>query len=289
MVPVDPVTVSQLSRGARQAGRIQSPSSILTYKQCPRKYYYRYIARLPSGTSIHLIRGSIAHKVMEGIYDVDLNHIPDTAFLPTLRVVLQEKLRREWENASADLASLGLSDGDLGAYYDETRVMVNNFYHWLVDRMRDLHPSDLKEAFRMAKPLREVELLSERHGVRGYADAIHRENGKVVILDYKTSNKAEITPEYRLQLSIYGMLYEERERLPDEVGILFLKFGTEQRLPVTQSMVATAKLEVADVREKTTSVRIDDYPKREGPLCKWSTGQCDYYGHCFPLVQIGKR
>lgn len=251
------------------------------YKQCPRKYYYRYIAKLPTTTSIHLVRGSVAHKVMEDIYDVSLDHIPDAAFLPTLRVVLQEKLRQEWENARTELESLGLPALDIEMYYDETRVMVNNFYHWLVDRMRATHPDDLKEAFKRAKPEREVELRSDTHGVRGYADAIHREGDKIVIIDYKTSNKAEISPEYHLQLSIYGMIYEEKERIPDEVGILFLKFGIEQRIPVTRSMVEMAKVEVREVRERTQSTKKEDYPMRPGPLCKWSTGQCDFYEQCY--------
>ena len=257
------------------------------FKQCPRKYYYRYIAKLPTSSSIHLVRGSIAHKVMEDIYDVSLDHIPDAAFLPTLRVVLQEKLHQEWEKASVELLSLKLPPEQLQSYYEETRGMVNNFYHWLVDRMRALHPNDLKQAFKEVKPQREVELRSDTHGVRGYADAIHREGDKVVIIDYKTSNKAEITEDYHLQLSIYGLLYEERERLPDEVGILFLKFGVEQRIPVTRGMVDLARIEVAHVRERTQSKEMADYPKKPGPLCKWSTGQCDFYDACFanPLAR----
>jgi putative RecB family exonuclease len=272
------------------------------YKQCPRKYYYRYIAKLPTSSSIHLVRGSIAHKVMEDIYDVSLDHIPDAAFLPSLRVILQEKFRTEWEKSKGELEKLGLSEIELYNYYDETKDMINNFYHWLLERMKVIDALDLKAAFKLAKPQREVELRSDTHGVRGYADAIHREGDKIVIIDYKTSKKAEITDDYHLQLSIYGMIYEEKERIPDEVGIFFLKFGVEKRLPVTRSMVERAKVEIADVRARTKSLDIRDYPKNVTPLCKWSSGQCDFYDTCFgkglsdydgvepdDLVQLGRR
>lgn len=261
--------------------RLQSPSSILMYKQCPRKYFYRYIARLPTSTSIHLLRGSIAHTVMETIYDIDVTRIPDEQFLVTLKVILQEKFRQEWENARTELASLGMDDVRLESYYDETRIMINNFFHYLVDRLQQFRDAPLKEAFYRVQPEREVELVSERHGVRGFADAIHTEGGKLFVLDYKTSSKCEITDDYFLQLSIYSMILEEQQRRPDEVGIFFLKHGRELRLPVTQEMIDMARREVAWIHEMTASTDIRDYPKKPGPLCKWSTGQCDFYGTCF--------
>jgi ATP-dependent helicase/DNAse subunit B len=50
--------------------RVQSPSSINTYNQCPRKYYYQYILKLPTRPSIHLVRGNIAHSVLEDFFSI---------------------------------------------------------------------------------------------------------------------------------------------------------------------------------------------------------------------------
>jgi len=288
-----------------EPGRLQSPSSILTYRQCPRKYFYRYIAKLPVSKSIHLVRGSIAHKVLEDIYDIDTTNIPEEGFLFTMRVILQEKLRQEWEKSREDLASLGLDDDALKAYYDDTRVMVNNFFHYLVDRMQLLQKKaqhlTAKEAFQGVKPLREVELHSKAHHVRGYADAIQREGDHLVIIDYKTSRKMEIGDDYRLQLGIYSMIYEEMECLPDEVGVFFLKHGQELRLPVTRKLVEDARQEVIAIHLNTKTKDMKDYPKHVGPLCRWSTGQCEFYETCFsktldqyderkaPLVQLGRK
>ena len=269
-----------------KTGRVQSPSSIITYNQCPRKYYYRYHERLPSPKSIHLIRGSLVHEVLEHIYDLDTAQIPDESFLVTLRVVLHENFRKTWLAASDELAELGLSPEELDGFYAESRDMVSNFFHYLKDRMRP-HLSSMtpREAFAKVTPKREVLMKSARHNVQGYIDAIQEEGlgekPRTVILDYKTSKKLEITPEYRQQLGIYAMLHEEHSFAPEEVAIFFLKHGQELRLPVTFELIEEARAACRDVGLRTTSTQINDYPKRPGPLCKYSSGQCEYYGLCF--------
>lgn len=282
-----------------ESRRLQSPSSILTFKQCPRKYFYRYILRLPSKKSIHLVRGSIVHKVLERFYDLDLARVQDASFPTTTKVILHELFRTEWQNAHHELNALGLAQADLKMYEDETKTMMNNFFHYLMDRLAQYPNLRPVEALDRFKPKREIELHSKTHHVRGYADAIHEHDGKTYILDYKTSKSLEITPEYELQLSIYGMIFEELNHLPDEVGIFFLKHGQELRLPVTREMVERAKREVRDVHEKTQSKNIDLYPMLPGPLCKYNGGECDYYGLCFgnkkitdftpELVHVGRR
>jgi CRISPR/Cas system-associated exonuclease Cas4 (RecB family) len=290
-----------LKEVAVDPGRLQSPSSILTYKQCPRKYFYRYIAKLPVSKSIHLVRGSIAHKVLEDVYALDLAHIPDETFLITMRFILQEMFRKQWEASKEELAELGMDPIDLQTYYDETRIMINNFFHYLAERMQQIPGVTPKEAFRLVTPDREVELHSKMHHVRGYADAIQREGDKLIIIDYKTSKKLEITDDYRLQLGIYCMIYEEMERAPDEVGVFFLKHGRELRVPVTRDMIDHARKEVAAIHLNTKSKDIKDYPKKTSALCKWSSGQCEFYETCFsktldqydeapaPLVRMGRK
>ena len=51
---------------------LYSPSSILTYKQCPRKFYYQYVEKLPTKKSFALVRGSIVHSVIEDFFKIDV-------------------------------------------------------------------------------------------------------------------------------------------------------------------------------------------------------------------------
>ena len=265
------------------ACRVQSPSSILTYKQCPRKYFYRYIERLPGPKSIHLIRGSVVHKVLEDVYEIDLSQVPDDGFFHSLKIVLQEMFRKEWFASAKELGELGLSPEELETYFEESQLMVDNFYHYVYERMRPLLKSmSPLEAWKKLMPERELLMQSPTHLVRGYIDVVQKElDGTLAILDYKTSKKLAITEEYRLQLGIYAMMQEEHNKPADEVGVIFLKHGQEIRLPVTPDLVEHAKKACLEVQMYTKSHAMNDYPMKPSPLCKWRTGQCEYYDLCF--------
>ncbi|RME32049.1 PD-(D/E)XK nuclease family protein [Candidatus Woesearchaeota archaeon] len=271
-------------------GRVQSPSSINTYKQCPRKYYYRYIAGLPSRPSIHLIRGKVVHTALEKFFDADVTNIPEKNFFFTLKVVLNERFKEAWRAAANDFAELELSEERLQGYYDETKQMINNYFSYFLEKsnyfLRFMRPH---EAWAAVKPQREMHFESKLHRVHGYIDAIHDEAGKTLILDYKTSRRSVLTEEYKLQLSIYAMMYQEQYHTPDLVGIYFLRDGKEVLLDVTQELIDAARSEVEAVHIATQTNEENDYPMRPGPLCKWATGQCDFYEYCFLGKKAEKR
>ena len=68
------------------AKRLESPSSINTFKQCKRRYYYRYIEKLPTISNIHQVRGNIAHATLEHFFDIDVSSFTPEKLRP-LRLV----------------------------------------------------------------------------------------------------------------------------------------------------------------------------------------------------------
>ena len=264
--------------------RIESPSSINTYQQCPRKYFYRYVLKLPSGSNIHLIRGKVVHSVLEDFFTLNLDGLHNNNFEEYFAQHLLSLFHLHWGKAIPDFHSLSLSKEDIRKYYTDSLVMLENFLRMFSQRIRNYiavkHVS-FPAAFYSLKPLAEVGYSSESFAVRGFIDAIEQREDGVYLIDYKTSNKFEVTTEYRLQLGIYALLYYEKHGvLPQMVGIYFLKFG-EKYLPVDEQLLRYAKKEIQYVHERTGSNSIEDYPKNVSPLCKWSTGQCDYYDVCF--------
>jgi putative RecB family exonuclease len=258
--------------------RMQSPSSINTFKQCPRKYYYRYIARLPSKPSIHLVRGTIAHSVLEDFFDYSDRQSDFRTGL--LRHALQ-LLEKHWAENEKELLALDETPQEIAAYKEETQLMIIRWTQHFLERLELRMRAGLsfQEAFKTLTPKREEEYRDEELNVRGYIDAIQEHDG-VVLLDYKTSKKPEITAEYRLQLGIYALLYLRRHnKVPDRVGIHFLRHD-ELLMEVNDELLLDAQFEIEQVHMMTRSVDISDYPKQESPLCNW----CDYYEECF-----GKR
>jgi CRISPR/Cas system-associated exonuclease Cas4 (RecB family) len=269
------------------APRIQSPSSINTFKQCPRRYYYNYILKVPTDIfSIHLVRGNIAHEALEDFFNkVDISTISSSHYDFELRIILQNLLKQKWDAAKPKLDKIDLTKDQLEFYREETIQMTNNWLNNFLKKLKERTDSyGLKESFNAIKPLTEVYYLSENYKVRGYIDAVHEIDGEVILMDYKTSKREKMTPEYKLQLAIYALLYEEKHgKKPDIVGVDFLRHKSHH-LKVDQELVDFAKLECRFIQEQTISEDIEDYSKKKGFLCNY----CDFYEHCFGQKKINE-
>jgi putative RecB family exonuclease len=260
--------------------RVQSPSSINTYRHCPRKYYYSYIAGLPSKKSIHLIKGSIIHEVLEDFFDIDPARL-DKDYRHYFRKEIMRLFMQKWKDKKDDIEAI--ASAAKASHANDCMLMLSNWTEWFINRFDKTvkQGKDVQAAFSHLTPVREQEFTSDEDHVRGFIDAIENTDGKVRLMDYKTSSKDDISDEYLLQLSIYALLYRVRHgKLPDVVGLHFLRHG-ERELEATESMVEFAKKEIRAVHKNTLTTDKKDYPKKIGPLCRWSTGQCDFYDPCF--------
>lgn len=269
--------------------RVQSPSSINTYKQCPRKYFYRYVLKLPSQPSIHLTRGKITHSVLEDFFALEVNTLSDDNFLFELHILLQEMFKRYWKDNLHELKNLDMTVSQLDFYKQETHKMLENWFSAFTDKLKkQSQKMNVLDAFNVLKPKTEVRYFDEGFGIQGYIDAIHEYDSQTILLDYKTSKRNHISDEYYLQLAIYAFLYKlKHNQLPDKVGIHFLKHN-EVFLDVDETLVSHAQDEIELIHINTESKNMADYPKKPSPLCKWSTGQCDFYDICFKQRTLDK-
>lgn len=270
---------------------MQSPSSINTYFQCPRKYYFIYNLKMPTSPSIHLVRGSVAHLVLENLFEIVPEVFTDN-FQTEMQVVVLELFKKYWNESSQDLAKVGLLPEELDKYYQETQLMLLNWLKGFIYKIDKLIVSGMSfiDAWKKLKPETEIEYRSEELFVRGYIDAIEKHDGEkegIRLMDYKTSKRPHITKEYRLQLGIYALMYELKHGIrPDKVGIYFLK-ENEQVLDVDDDLIQNAKFMIEQIHMSTDGVDdLESYPRNETPLCKWSSGQCDFYDYCFKGKKI---
>ncbi|HLD19246.1 MAG TPA: PD-(D/E)XK nuclease family protein [Candidatus Nanoarchaeia archaeon] len=260
--------------------RIQSPSSINTYKQCPRKYYYQYIVRLDTKPSIHLLRGEIVHRTLEDFFQ--LTDIPASDYALRFQVEALGLLKKHWHANILTLSQLE-SDEALEFYLHESQLMLVNITNVFTKRFeKELRKGiPAGAAFQNITPKVEEEFISHNLKVRGYIDAIESGDDGIRIMDYKTSKITEINDSYRLQLAIYALLYEEKHgRKPDKVGIYFLK-ASERLLDVTDDMLHFARKEIEQIHKNTKSDEMKSYPMKPSRLCNWGNGKCDFYDLCY--------
>ncbi len=267
--------------------RLESPSSINTFKHCQRKYYYQYIEKLPTLPNIHQIRGNIAHSTLENFYDIDVSLWTKENVAQKIQSAIQTLFFHYWQHYKPELQKLPLSKDQERFYFEETMLMLMNWASQFTQEVRtalEKNNCAVPEAFLLLTPIREQKFVSDHYSVQGFIDAIHQVEEEVHIIDYKTNASLELKDEQKLQLAIYSLLYFEKHgKKPSKVGIFFLRHKLKT-LKVDEELLELAKREISLVHAHTSGCdHIHDYPQKPGPLCKWSSGQCDFYGVCKPF------
>ena len=269
--------------------RIESASSINTYKQCPRKYYYRYIEQLPDKPNIHAVRGNIVHSALEHFFKIDPKKIGED-FIKDLSLKLDKLFDLFWVQNKEKLIELGMPVEELNEYYIDSRQMLNSWIRKFAKKVKEkqveLHTESIAEAFSALTPEVEMEFASSNIGIKGFVDAIYQEGNEIKVVDYKTSRKDIITPEYTLQAGIYAVLIQEaRQMLPSIVSFDFLK-GETKDVVVDEELIKATLFEVEQIHASTDSDDARDYMRKPSGLCKWcnerSSGECPYYKVCKP-------
>ncbi len=233
---------------------ILSPTSINTYLRCPRKYYLKYIKGLKEKPSIHLIRGKAVHQSISRFHQTDTNHSNPEE----VKSQLLSLFDHAWVGQDEEMRKLRLTQRELNEYYRESAEMLMG---WL--------KRHITTRSGQTKPKTEVKLFSQNYRVMGIIDAIHMENGKAVLTDYKTSKKDELTQDIKIQMAIYALLYKESfEVLPESIVIDFLKHEKAIPFKVTEEFTNYAIKICKEVHEKTSSVKEEDYPCKCGGWCE---------------------
>lgn len=179
--------------------------------------------------------------------------------LPSVTTVLghfKEKSLESWKTRVGEETARKISTqaADRGTRFHE---LVEKYLKNESNLYRDIFP-DVKELFISSRPLLdridqicyiEAQLWSETLGVAGRVDAIGEFDGKLSIIDFKTSSKPkrdEWIESYFEQETCYALLYEER------VGIAIDQIVTIIAVPgrPAQLFIKSKEPFVATLKEK---------------------------------------
>ncbi|HXW76329.1 MAG TPA: ATP-dependent DNA helicase, partial [Candidatus Eremiobacteraceae bacterium] len=163
-----------------------SPTSINTYLQCPRRYFYQYVLALePHVDEDNMTLGNILHEALHGFHAVEMRF--DRAPSASERARWSDLLRDCVARAVGESARvIGASpDSSIYAYHHERarRVLFEGPDSY-VDHLADLSK---REPFEVLACEREVTTTIDGVLVRGRADRVDRLlNGGLAIRDYKS-------------------------------------------------------------------------------------------------------
>jgi CRISPR/Cas system-associated exonuclease Cas4 (RecB family) len=213
---------------------------------------------------------------MEKFFDA----MDPTMDLSDMKFVAKNLLVACWNQRRSELESLDVENLDF--FLEESKLMIENWVEYFNSELqKDIESGhDTGEAFLRLRPKMEVKYFSNDLKLIGYVDAIIEKDGEVELLDFKTSKTADVD-KYKLQIGIYALLYKmEHGKIPDKGALFFFKHG-KKNVVVDEELVKEAKKELDDVKAQTQSTEKADYPRCVTPLCKWATGSCDFFEHCF--------
>ena len=239
-----------------------SPSSAGSFRQCPRRWKFRYIDRLKDPPGEDALAGSFAHRVLELL----LQRSSEQRTVDEARLIA----RAEWPEAEAsdDYQALG---------HDEEESRRFRWKAWTA----------IEGLWRLEDPA-EVNVRATEQGVeaelsgvpfRGIVDRLEDEGDGMVVTDYK-SGKAP-SPRFcrpRLdQVLLYAAAVEASTgEMPVRARLLYLGQRTVG-IDVNRSEIETVTEKLATTwADIHTACDRDEFEPRTGPLCGW----CPYVSMC---------
>ncbi len=247
-------------------GRVRlSFSRIDSYRNCPRRFRYDYIDRLPRVPSPHLSFGSSIHRALEAFYDRKLPDCPTEEELLGL-------LYDSWETTG---------------FRELPREEQIGFYRHAQDVLRRFH--------RRAAPTYRLPAATEawfelpigyEAVVVGSIDRIDADDdGALHVIDYKTNRKAKDRARVAgsLQLAIYALACRHLfGRLPATVSLDFVVPGVEVRVELDELDLDATRETILETAQAVREERFEPTPNR---LCDW----CDHRAICPAWPQDGSE
>ena len=222
---------------------IYSFSRLTTFRQCNYSFYLNYIEEAPQENNSWGVGGGHSHDVLEAYYkgEIPLEGIADY-----------------WLFTAPQLSFPTMKPNYLSKYVED----CYNFFKALEQGIWSLENEVIGVE-------REFIVDIEGKKLKGFIDLETRsENGKIQILDWKTSGMSSFTgkklAEKARQLFLYAISQKEKwGQYPDEIQFVMMRYGKTIKIPFTMERMEEAKrwmLETVDMIEKAeTYYRNEDF------------------------------
>ncbi len=238
-------------------GRIRlSFSRIDSYRNCPRKFRYAYVDRLPGVPGPHLSFGTSIHGALEAFYDRKLPACP----------------------TEADLLGFLYDAWDPSGFRDLSRSEQLDFYRHAQQVLRRYHRR-VADSYRLPASTEAWFELPIAHEavVVGSIDRVDLDDdGRFHIVDYKTNRKVQDRARVArsLQLAIYALACRHLfGALPATVSLDFVVPGVPITVPIEDIDLDGARQAILDT---AAAVRAEAFEPTPNRLCDW----CDYRDIC---------
>jgi DNA helicase II / ATP-dependent DNA helicase PcrA len=237
---------------APSAPRAPAPDRPLTlsygqvhdYLECPAKYRYAHLVRIPTPASHPMVYGRALHAAAQAY------HRRQLAGAEMTLEELHAALDANWE--SVGFLTREHEDARRRAAHDA----IARF--WEQQQRDPARPTAVEQDF---------VVTFGRDRLRGRYDRVDRDDaGRVVITDYKSSDVRDLATANRraresLQLAMYALAHEAQTgSLPDELALYFLESGIVGRAEPTEKRLGAAQEKLTAAADGIREGRFDAKP-----------------------------
>jgi putative RecB family exonuclease len=245
-----------------------SHSRLSSFEDCPRKYEYRYVLRIPRDTdSIEAFVGKRVHEVLERLYLA-----VDRGQVPTLRQVLHRYGALFDEHYDAERVRVVRVETPIAEYRANGERGLTNYY-------RRHYPFDADETLAVEQRIAFDLDDSGRYRIQGFIDRVSRtRDGSIEIHDYKTGKwvPTQKAIDKDRQLAFYQIGVAEKYGSDSPVRLVWHYVArnqtrTSQRTPEQLDTLRSDTVDLIDGIQAT-----EQFEPRTGTLCSW----CEYNDIC---------
>jgi hypothetical protein len=283
LVGVNPEADLSVSEEKRERGlRYCSKSRIKTYKQCPRKLWYKYWCEYRPPGNFYTERGTQVHRVFEEFHENASEYIQKHGEIPSPFTALLESWRDygQWTEMVGNFFKFELRRAFLVEdphNWEPTGVEVEG---WLGEPPADYERADPDYVNPDGPPVGDIPWMGKADSILPTESVPGIEGDGVVILDYKTGSVPD--KQYRdegifLEGEYYGWLFEEFYDVDAVAGyypqadkLITAPYPDKQR----RYGIKRAVLGMQEMPE------VENFPINEQPLCHYGHGRCYFYSQC---------
>jgi len=238
-----------------------SPSMVIQYLSCPRKFYYNYVAQLPRTFNYYLAYGAAFHRVVE---ETHFQKIETRKDLPI--DLLTDMIRDEMEYADADWSLKPKDEAK-----DEGVIGVRAYMEKVAPAIQ---PICVEHQWSM-------EIKNRPWIISGKTDLITEEN---LVAELKTSgtNVNVVKKDHRFQTGVYVAEWREESGIPDvQARIDYSKRGGTDisSLPVTFGD-SLHKYVVSTFDQVARGIQLEVWPANRIGNYLCSRKYCPYFNAC---------
>lgn len=241
-----------------------SPSRVNSFTDCPLRFRFVSIQGLPDPPTIHTTKGTLVHKVLEYLYDLDAHERTIDAALHA-----HQRTRDEFSEHE-DVMLLNLTVEQTEQMWRDTEALVRNYFTMEDPRM--VSPEGLELW---------VEASMGDFTMRGIIDRLERgTDGSLIISDYKTGKAPwdnQVQDKMKPMMLYAWLCSQQLGETPTKLRLLYLKDGkTIETNPSPRDIEFHAKRTIAVHNAIATACTTGNFKANKTALCK----SCNYQQWC---------